>query len=283
LMAGLCARAEIDLKKIVALRTLSQLGVMVVALGLEMKELCFFHLMTHALFKALLFLCVGVYIHSTFGGQDYRSFRFQGRGSRGATLPMGLANLSLLGFPFLAGFYRKDLILESMYNSRVRYQGLVWFLVGVGLTTAYSLKIMSLVLPRSGVSAPRCSVAGGIGSAVKAPLSALGVGAALGGAILGGPSSPLVGSGADKIIPLAFIAGGVGLSMAVRELRLGYFSSMWHLTPAVQRAAGLAVAARAAAALDAGPYAAGGGAGLASALLAMRPALTGRLMVGVAA
>jgi NADH-ubiquinone oxidoreductase chain 5 len=73
-MAGLCACAEMDIKKIVALSTLSQLGVMMVALALIQKSFCFFHLITHALFKALLFLCVGVGIHSVFGSQDFRRF-----------------------------------------------------------------------------------------------------------------------------------------------------------------------------------------------------------------
>ena len=125
LIAGLCACAEIDLKKIVALRTLSQLGVMIVALGLSLKELCFFHLLTHALFKALLFLCVGVYIHNTFGGQDYRSFASLFRAARGGSVLARVANLSLLGFPFLAGFFSKDLVLEGAYNRGVRYHRLV--------------------------------------------------------------------------------------------------------------------------------------------------------------
>ena len=74
LMAGLCACAEIDIKKIVALSTLSQLGVMIVALAANQKDFCFFHLLTHALFKALLFIAVGVAIHTIFGSQDFRSF-----------------------------------------------------------------------------------------------------------------------------------------------------------------------------------------------------------------
>jgi len=161
LMAGLCACAEMDLKKIVALSTLSQLGVIVVALGLCLKELCFFHLMTHALFKALLFLCVGVYIHNTFGGQDYRSFASLARRARGSSAMACLANLSLLGFPFLAGFFSKDLILEGAYNRGEGCQVLVWFLMGVGLTTAYSLKILALVLPVRGQQTPSPVVGGG--------------------------------------------------------------------------------------------------------------------------
>jgi len=73
-IAGFCACAEIDIKKIVALSTLSQLGVIFVGLSLSLKSLCFFHLMTHAMFKALLFICVGVGIHTVYGRQDFRSY-----------------------------------------------------------------------------------------------------------------------------------------------------------------------------------------------------------------
>ena len=137
-----------------------------------------------------------------------------------------LANLSLLGFPFLAGFFSKDLILEGAYNRGERYQGLVWFLVGVGLTTAYSLKILGLVLPVRGQQSPSLTVGGGWGRPVKGPTITLGAGAALGGAVLCCGGAPVVVSGVDKSLPLVFIAGGLGLARAVRGLRLGYFSSM---------------------------------------------------------
>merc|ERR1719481_1010824 len=160
-IAGICACAEMDLKKIVALRTLSQLGVMVVALGLRLKELCFFHLMTHALFKALLFLCVGAFIHNTYGGQDYRSFNGLAKAARGASTLAVTANLSLLGFPFLAGFFRKDLILEGSYNRRVRALRVLMFLLGVGLTTAYRVKIINLAMPGRGTGGAVAQSGGG--------------------------------------------------------------------------------------------------------------------------
>lgn len=252
LMAGLCACAEIDLKKIVALRTLSQLGVMVVALGLSLKELCFFHLITHALFKALLFLCVGVYIHNTFGGQDYRSFVSLSRAARGCCSLATLANLSLLGFPFLAGFFRKDIILEGAYNRGVRYQCLVWFLVGVGLTTAYSIKILSLVVPSSGQQRPAMMTGGGWGGMVKAPTTLLGVGAAVGGALLAGGAPTTVVAGVDKRLPLAFIGVGFALAVAVRGLRVAFFRSMWNLTPSAQGSASVCRLGRGAVSIDTG-------------------------------
>jgi len=119
LIAGLCACAEIDIKKIVALSTLSQLGVMMIALAAHQKDFCFFHLMAHAMFKALLFICVGVGIHTIFGSQDFRSFA----GTRSVLVwPSSLlliSNLALLGFPFMSGFYRKDLVLESFYSRNI--------------------------------------------------------------------------------------------------------------------------------------------------------------------
>lgn len=112
LIAGVSACLERDLKKVVALRTLSQLGVMIVSIGASEKSYCFFHLLSHACFKALLFICVGVSIHTVFGTQEYR--RFGHTSSPTISLLTTVANLSLLGFIFTSGFYRKDGILEAM-------------------------------------------------------------------------------------------------------------------------------------------------------------------------
>ena len=112
-MAGLRACAERDLKKVVALSTLSQLGVMIISLGAHEKSYCFFHLMSHAYFKALLFICVGVCIHTVYGTQDFRNFN-KLRSSLHIAVFAAVANLSLMGFTFTSGFYRKDRILEGL-------------------------------------------------------------------------------------------------------------------------------------------------------------------------
>lgn len=145
-IAGLCACAEIDLKKIVALRTLSQLGVIMVALSIKLKVLCFFHLITHAIFKALLFIRVGIGIHSVYGTQDFRRFAAFRGVSALPSLRLTIANTSLAGFPFIAGYYSKDAILESFYNSNLSFFLLMIFLVGVGLTTTYCIKMTSLAI-----------------------------------------------------------------------------------------------------------------------------------------
>lgn len=210
IIAGLCACSEIDYKKIVALRTLSQLGVIVVGLGLALKRLTFFHLMTHAVFKALLFLCVGVGIHTVYGRQDMRGHSNGVGPSPGTRALIAVANLALLGFPFLAGFYRKDAILESFYRAGQRLACLGAFLGGVGLTTAYSLKMLRIAQLGTHNPAPASLNGGGCPPRVKAPLLALGRAAVLGGFLLSpclGGTVAIVREG-DKILPLAGIALG---------------------------------------------------------------------------
>ena len=156
----------------------------------------------------------------------------------------------------------------------------MWFLVGVGLTTAYSLKILGLVLPVRGQQSPSLAAGGGWGRPVKGPTLALGAGAALGGAVLCCGRAPVVVSGVDKSLPLVFITAGLGLARAVRGLRLGYLTSMWNLTPALQGGARLALGGRAAGGLDTGLAAASGGpGGLAAGLVAL-PRAFGWLLAG---
>lgn len=254
LIAGLCACREIDFKKIVALSTLSQLGVMAVALSTSMRALCFFHLITHALFKALLFMCVGVGIHGVFGSQDSRSY-----GGLSLTLPwpsvlLCTANLALLGFPFLAGFYSKDSILEALYNRGNRSLTLAIFLLGVGLTAAYSFKIVRLTLATPGGVEPTCLMAGRSAAPVKFPLLSLGTGAVLGGALLVRGfrvGAPVLVPG-DKCLPLVLILGGALVGWALRRFKAHFMSSIWDLSPACQNLAGAAGPLRGLRVLDEG-------------------------------
>ena len=145
IIAGLRACAERDIKKVVALSTLSQLGLIIVSLGFVEKSYCFFHLTSHACFKALLFICIGFCIHSVYGTQDYRRFnRFNA--TKSISLLCAVASLSLMGFLFSSGFYSKDKILESLYNAEGSSWSLVLFLLGVGLTATYSIKILNSAL-----------------------------------------------------------------------------------------------------------------------------------------
>lgn len=113
-IAGLSANFEVDLKKIIALSTLRQLGIIIVRVRLGNLEIAYFHLVIHAVFKALLFLCGGKIIHLMGGYQD---IRFMGGISLRIVLSitcLNIANFSLCGIPFMSGFYSKDLIFESL-------------------------------------------------------------------------------------------------------------------------------------------------------------------------
>jgi len=140
------ANLEYDLKKIIALSTLRQLGIMVVILSLGRPELAFFHLLVHAVFKALLFICAGLIIH-LFG--DLQDIRFIGGVSIKIPLLRSyfiLANLSLCGMPFLRGFYSKDLVYEV--SSRYEIRLFIYFIyyLSIGLTVSYTFRVLNLVL-----------------------------------------------------------------------------------------------------------------------------------------
>nr|AFQ62237.1 NADH dehydrogenase subunit 5 [Nargus velox] len=145
-MAGLAANFEFDLKKIIALSTLSQLGLMMSIIFLGDYKLAFFHLLTHALFKALLFMCAGVIIHNFFNCQDIRFM-----GSLINIMPLtcvmfNIANFSLCGLPFLAGFYSKDLILEVLSLNNLNMFIYIIFFISTGLTMSYTIRLMYFTL-----------------------------------------------------------------------------------------------------------------------------------------
>nr|WRO44930.1 NADH dehydrogenase subunit 5 [Themus luteipes] len=145
-MAGLGANFEYDLKKIVALSTLSQLGLMISVLALGDYILSFYHLLMHALFKALLFMCMGMIIHNLGGHQD---IRFMGGLSIQMPLTclfLNISNLSLCGLPFLTGFYSKDLILEFMSMTYLNLFVYFIFYFSIGLTVSYSYRLTKFVL-----------------------------------------------------------------------------------------------------------------------------------------
>nr|WGO57425.1 NADH dehydrogenase subunit 5 [Panesthia angustipennis cognata] len=140
-MAGIGANFEFDLKKIIALSTLSQLGLMMSIMSLGFAGLAFFHLLTHALFKALLFMCAGVVIHSMKDSQDIRFM-----GNLPFQMPLTssclmISNFALCGMPFLAGFYSKDLILEMTSFSYLNIFGFFLFFFSTGLTVCYSFRL----------------------------------------------------------------------------------------------------------------------------------------------
>nr|YP_003434165.1 NADH dehydrogenase subunit 5 [Tricula hortensis]ABZ05807.1 NADH dehydrogenase subunit 5 [Tricula hortensis] len=141
LLAGIGANYENDLKKIIALSTLSQLGVMMMSLGMGMMYLSLFHLYTHALFKALLFLCAGMIIHNSSNYQDIRAMGLISKQAPLTVACLNIANLSLCGAPFLSGFYSKDLILETSLVSSTNMLMVLLIFLATGMTAAYSLRL----------------------------------------------------------------------------------------------------------------------------------------------
>ena len=135
-----------DIKKVIAYSTMSQLGMMVVAVGLSSYNTALFHLVNHAFYKALLFLGAGAVIHAVADNQDFRKY-----GGLKAFLPltysvMLIASLSLVAFPFMTGFYSKDFIIESAYGQYYFSGTAVYFVstIGAMFTTLYSVKVLYL-------------------------------------------------------------------------------------------------------------------------------------------
>ena len=135
-----------DIKKVIAYSTMSQLGMMVIAVGLSSYNIALFHLVNHAFYKGLLFLGAGAVIHAVADNQDFRKY-----GGLIHYLPltysvMLIASLSLVAIPFMTGFYSKDFILESAFGQYELSSIAVYFIATIGamFTTLYSVKVLYL-------------------------------------------------------------------------------------------------------------------------------------------
>lgn len=154
LIAGLSATSECDIKKIIALSTLSQLGIIITRIGLNIPTLAYYHMITHALFKALLFICAGSFINQHLHTQDLRWMGNLSNQMPVASSCISIANLALCGFPFLAGFYSKDLIIESAINISNNIFILLLALFRLRLTSFYSIRFRLVTMWRSINRAP---------------------------------------------------------------------------------------------------------------------------------
>lgn len=140
-ISGAIAIVENDLKKIIALSTLRQLGLIIIILRIGAKIAAFYHLLTHAVFKSILFICAGGVIHLMVNNQDIRLLGNMNEIAPYTIIGIYISNMSLCGAPFIAGFYSKDYIIEIVYSFNVNLLILSLIILSLVFTVVYSVRL----------------------------------------------------------------------------------------------------------------------------------------------
>nr|YP_002317252.1 NADH dehydrogenase subunit 5 [Symphylella sp. YG-2006]ABQ01738.1 NADH dehydrogenase subunit 5 [Symphylella sp. YG-2006] len=237
-MAGLGAIFENDVKKMIALSTLSQLGLMMSIIGLGGYILAFIHLVIHAIFKSLMFLCAGFLIHQVSGTQDLRML-----GGAGLYCPMvcfclNVSNFSLCGVPFMSGFYSSDMIIESVVSFGGGFGGYLVLMLSCGLTAGYSFKMFKILCVNL-VGYKSYENLGDLGFNMMIPMLFLGTFGVIGGSItfwgiFGGGVQVLGGFESIGVLVVVIFGGIVGMfvndfAYANKDF-IFFVSTMWFLS-----------------------------------------------------
>nr|YP_001083083.1 NADH dehydrogenase subunit 5 [Epiperipatus biolleyi]ABF93300.1 NADH dehydrogenase subunit 5 [Epiperipatus biolleyi] len=240
MMASVVANFEFDIKKNIALSTLSQLGLMMSIVALGFPNLAFFHLLTHAVFKALLFICSGSIIHNFGHVQDIRMLGLVTNQMPKVSICLNIANLSLCGIPFLAGFYSKDIILEMYCYSNWNFISFIMLFIATSMTASYSIRMAYFSLWKKIHSKSMNSIFEGE-SEISSSAMLMSMGAVVGGSVF----SWLIFSSPNSIelfvllkvstLIVTFAGGMYMLSVKEKNYFLGekmkfifyFFSQMW--------------------------------------------------------
>lgn len=141
LAGGLAAILECDIKKVIAYSTLSQLGILMSGLGIGLRSLTFNHLLSHAVIKALIFISIGILMHSYYGSQEARSFSILHYASGFTTITLALRALGLAGMTYTTGYYSKEPLLEAGYARGLSSVALFFLYISFSLTLGYLLRL----------------------------------------------------------------------------------------------------------------------------------------------